>query len=54
MAREILVHLNVEVPDDDPRSAQEITDLVMGAIAVGSDTPAFADMWIVMAMSEEI
>lgn len=35
MSRTILIHLNVEVRDDDPRNADEVGDLVLGALEVG-------------------
>lgn len=35
--RTILVHLNVEVPDDDPRDANAIADAILSMIEVGSD-----------------
>lgn len=37
MPRTILIHLNVAVSDDDPRDADQIATLLMGAIEVGLD-----------------
>jgi hypothetical protein len=33
--RTILMHLNISVPDSDPRNADEIGDLILGALEVG-------------------
>jgi hypothetical protein len=35
MARTILVHLNVEAPDADPRNSDEIGDFVLSALEIG-------------------
>lgn len=35
MSRTILIHLNVEAADDDPRNGDEISDLILGALEVG-------------------
>lgn len=49
MPRTILVHLNVEAPDDDPRDADAISEAVLGVI---QDSDLGLD--ISVAMSEEI
>ena len=52
--REILVHLNVEAPDSDTRTADEIAAAIMAALEVGSDDESVSALIIVPAMSEEI
>jgi len=53
--REILVHLNVQVPMDDRRDYEEIVALVQGAIAVGSEGHwPMDDIEIEIALAEEI
>lgn len=54
MPRTILIHLNVEAPDTDERTADEIVAAVMGALEVGSDDGSVRDLEIVNALSEEI
>jgi hypothetical protein len=52
--REILIHLNVTVPDGDQRDSDEIERAVMGALEVGSDHDDLRGLEIVAALSEEI
>ncbi len=59
MPRTILVHLNVEVPADDNRPADEIMSSVMGALEVGgvnggSEEPEVADLMVTVPLYEEI
>lgn len=35
MTRTILIHLNVEATDDDPRNGDEIGDFILAALEVG-------------------
>lgn len=54
--REILVHLNVEVPADDPRSADVIAEAVMAALEVGLEGAAevgFGVGLVVMTLAED-
>lgn len=41
--RTILVHLNVQVPDNDTRPAEEIGEAIMAAYAVGDDETDIGD-----------
>lgn len=52
--RTVLVHLNVELPDDDERTAEQVTRAIEGAIEVGSDDPALDGLTVVVALSEEV
>ena len=52
MPRTVLMHLNVEVPDDDGRSVPELIDALEGAIEVGSDHPGLNDLVIEVVMAE--
>jgi hypothetical protein len=54
MPRTILIHLNVEAPDDDPRTFVEIEEAVKGALEVGSDDPSLDGLTIEVTMAEEI
>lgn len=51
--REVLVHLNVAVPDGDQRDADQIRDAVMGALEVGSDDESLHGLEIVCPLAEE-
>lgn len=52
--REILVHLNVEVPANDSRSADEIADAILAAYEVGSDNEIVSDLTVVCPLAEEV
>lgn len=52
--RTILVHLNVAVPEEDERSAEQIADAVLGAIEVGSDDDSVRDLAITAPLAEEV
>jgi hypothetical protein len=52
--REVLVHLNVEVPATDTRSADEIANAVMGALEVGQDDDSVRDLKIVCPLADEV
>lgn len=54
MPREILVHLNVQVPDGDDRPAEEIGQAIQGAIEVGSDNESVDGLTIEVALVDEI
>lgn len=59
MTRRILVHLNIDVPDDDQREADEIGEAIVSAVHdVGSSrlSDATAVQWLVVcnALSEEL
>lgn len=54
MPRTVLVHLNVEVPDGDERSVEEIESAVRGALEVGSDHELVKSLGIEITLSEEI
>ena len=53
MPRTILVHLNVEVPDEDRRPVPEIVASVLAALEVGSDDESVRDLKIVVPLAEE-
>jgi hypothetical protein len=52
--RTVLIHLNVEAPDDDPRTAEEISAAVMGAVEVGSDDDSVSGLVIEAVLTEEV
>lgn len=52
--REILIHLNAQLADDDPRTVEEIEQGVKNALEVGSDDPSLSGIELEVAMSEEI
>jgi hypothetical protein len=52
--REILLHLNAQLPDDDPRTVEQIEQGVKNALEVGSDDPSLAGIDLEVAMAEEI
>lgn len=54
MTRTILIHLNVEVPDEDTRDYKDIVSDVEGAIEVGSDPEHVGHMTVDVALAEEI
>lgn len=51
--RTVLVHLNVQVPESDTRSAERIGDAIMAAIEVGSDDDAVRGLDLVLALVDE-
>lgn len=53
MTRAILVHLSVDVPDADERSADEIADAILAAIEVASDDDSVRDLAVVCPLAEE-
>lgn len=53
-SRTVLVHLSVEVPAGDGRSANEVADALMGAVEVGRDNEATEGLGVVVAMAEVI
>jgi hypothetical protein len=52
MTRTVLMHANVQVPDEDGRATEEIVQAVQGALEVGSDDDTVRALEIVLA--EEI
>ena len=52
--REVLVHLNVAVPLNDERGADEIAAALRAAIEVGSDDDSVRDLTVVVALVEEV
>lgn len=54
MSRTILVHLNVEAPDDDQRTADEIADAILAAIEVGSDDETVYYLKVAAPLAEEV
>jgi len=53
MPRTVLMHLNVEVPDDDDRSVPDLVRAVEGAIEVGSDDEVMKGLACVLAEEVE-
>ncbi len=49
--REVLVHLNVEVPDGDTRTADELADTIVAALGYAATV---RDLTIVCPMAEEV
>jgi hypothetical protein len=54
MAATVLIHLNVTVPDGDPRNADQIADAILAAVEVGSDDYSVRDLTIVCPLAEAI
>lgn len=54
MSRTVLIHLNVQVPDEDARDATQIAQAVEGAIEVGSDDASVRGLVIEAVLSEEL
>jgi hypothetical protein len=54
MSRTILLHVNADVPDSDPRSAEQIADAVRGALDVGSDDDMLAGVGLEIVLAEEV
>ena len=54
MSRTILVHLNVDAPDSDERTPDQIADALLGALEVGSDDDSIRDLKAVCPLAEEI
>lgn len=54
--RTVLIHLNVAVPDDDPRDAEQIGAVLMGAVEVGIDPndPTLAALGVEAVLVEEV
>src|SRR4051794_16198284 len=55
--REILVHFNVEVPTSDSRSADEIADAILGAVADARkvfDEDSVRGLKVVASLAEEV
>lgn len=55
MPRTILIHLNVEVPENDKRKVEEIVfSAISGALVVGSDDDSVRDLKFSIPLAEEI
>lgn len=54
MPRTILVHLSIEVPDEDDRSADQIADALLAALEVGSDDDTVRDLVVVAPLAEDV
>lgn len=52
--RTVLVHLNISVPTDDDRDAENIAKAIEGALEVGSDDPTVSGLAITVALAEVI
>lgn len=52
--REIIIHLNVQVPDKDERNADEISEAILACIEVGRDDDSVRDLDIVIPLAEEV
>lgn len=54
MPRTVLVHLNVEVPDTETRTADQIADAILSALVVGGDDESVWELDIVCPLAEEL
>jgi hypothetical protein len=54
LTRTVLVHLNVEVPAEDPRTAEQIGRALMGALEVGSDDESVYYLRPALALADEV
>jgi hypothetical protein len=59
MPRTILVHLNVQIDDDDPSDTESVVSEIKGALDVGIDQEMTPTLWdretdITVALAEEI
>lgn len=52
--RTILIHLNLEVPPTEERSAEEIAEAILQAFEVGSDDDSVKDLFPQIVLAEEI
>ncbi len=52
--RTILVHLNVQLPSDDPREAKEIAEYVESALMVGLEGGPQGSLDVEVALAEEV
>jgi len=52
--RTVLVHLNVEVPGWDGRTANQIADAILAAIEVGQDDETVRDLKVDAPLAEEV
>jgi len=43
-SRTIVIHLSVQVPDDDQRTDDQIADAVIAAVEVGQDDDSVRDL----------
>ena len=54
MPREILILLNVEAPDTDTRTEDEIADAILSAINVCADDESVRELKVVVPLAEEV
>jgi hypothetical protein len=54
MSRTILVHLSVDAPASDGRSANEIADALLAALEVGGDDDSVRSLEVVCPLAEEV
>jgi len=54
VTRTVLVHLNVEVPAEDGRNADQIADAILAAIEVGQDDDSVRDLKVGAPLAEEV
>lgn len=52
--RTVLVHLNVQVPDYDNRTADEVGGAILDALDVGSDDDAVRNLLVECPLVEEV
>jgi hypothetical protein len=54
MPRTIIVHLNIELPDSDKRTADEIADAITESLSVSSDKDPVRFEDVVAPLAEEV
>ena len=54
MPRTVIIHLSVEVPDDDTRTPDEIADMVEIALSNGHDENPLAGLEVHCPLAEEV
>lgn len=52
--RTVLIHLNVEVPDEDERDPEAIGQAISGVLEVGQDDDSVRDLVIFVALTDEV
>lgn len=53
-ARIVLLHLHVEVPEEDDRNADKIADAIEAALEVGSDDDSVKNLEVIITLAEEV
>lgn len=54
MPRTVIIHLSVEVPDEDVRTPDELADMVEIALANGLDENPLAGLEVHCPLAEEV